>query len=58
MGGMKDDAARAKVAALEAADGERRPQATARASERDSNGAAIDAAFGLFKGRRVSPRMG
>lgn len=58
MGGMKDDAARTKVARLESADGERSPQGMARTSEPDVRDTAIDAAFGLFKDREGFPQDG
>jgi hypothetical protein len=58
MGGMKDDAARANAANLESANGERSPESATRACERDAGIAAINAAFGLFKGREGFPQDG
>jgi hypothetical protein len=55
---MKDDAARAKVSTLESTNDERGRLAKAGISERDSSDAAIEAAFGLFKGRKGFPQDG
>jgi hypothetical protein len=58
MGRMKNDGTQAKVSDLEFRKDERSRLSTRCECERDSHDAAIDAAFGLFKGRDGFPQDG